>query len=213
MFGWDDFGNDGKRGGENKWEWCLVRRRGEEKNGGAQLFSLQAHQNLISQIGEKMQEKRGKRCIVDEIVLPPANRQLLFFFFFLFLSVSLLAFFFLGAHLTFCPFLLFVFIHFFHFQVIEVKYGCEWGGWCSSSSSSPHGVSLWKNIRKGWHSLSRYIMYDIGDGSKVLFWLDCWCGSSSLVARYPELYRLSCSKEASVADLMRFSNGVLHWEI
>ena len=46
----------------------------------------------------------------------PANRQLLFFFFFLFLSVSLLAFFFLGAHLTFCPFLLFVFIHFFHFH-------------------------------------------------------------------------------------------------
>ena len=70
-----------------------------------------------------------------------------------------------------------------------------------------------KILEKGWHSLSRYIMYDIGDGSKVLFWLDCWCGSSSLVARYPELYRLSCSKEASVADLMRFSNGVLHWEI
>ena len=48
---------------------------------------------------------------------------------------------------------------------------------------------------------------------KVLFWLDCWCGSSSLADRYPELYRISCSKEASVADLMRFSNGVLHWEI
>ena len=104
MFGWDDFGNDGKRGGENKWEWCLVRRGGEEKNGGAQLFSLQAHQNLISQIGEKMQEKRGKRCIVDEIVLPPANRQLLFFFFFLFLSVSLLAFFFFGRSSHFLSF-------------------------------------------------------------------------------------------------------------
>ena len=37
--------------------------------------------------------------------------------------------------------------------------------------------------------------------------------SSSLVARYPDLYRISCSKEASVADLMRYSNGVLHWEI
>ena len=56
-------------------------------------------------------------------------------------------------------------------------------------------------------------MYDIGDGSKVQFWLDCWCGTSSLAARYPELYRISCSKEASVADLMRYSNGVLHWEI
>ena len=27
------------------------------------------------------------------------------------------------------------------------------------------------------------------------------------------IYRISCSKEASVADLMRYSNGVLHWEI
>ena len=52
----------------------------------------------------------------------PANRQLLFFFFF-FAFVRFFVgffffffFFFLGAHLTFCPFLLFVFIHFFHFH-------------------------------------------------------------------------------------------------
>ena len=81
------------------------------------------------------------------------------------------------------------------------------------SFSGPYGVSLWKNIRRGWHSLSWFIMYEIGDGSKVQFWLDCWCGTSSLAVRYPELYRISCSKEASVADLMRYSNGVLHWEI
>ena len=37
--------------------------------------------------------------------------------------------------------------------------------------------------------------------------------SSSLATHYLELYRISCSKEASVAELMRFSNGVLHWEI
>ena len=97
--------------------------------------------------------------------------------------------------------------------MIEVKYSYDWGGWCSSSFFGPYGVSLWKNIRRGWHSLSRFIMYEIGDGSKVQFWLDCWCGTSSLVVRYPELYRISCSKEASVADLMRYSNGVLHWEI
>ena len=81
------------------------------------------------------------------------------------------------------------------------------------SFSGPYGVSLWKNIRRGWHSLSWFIMYEIGDGSKVQFWLDCWCGTSSLAVRYPELYRISCSKEASVADLMRYSNGVLHWEV
>ena len=97
--------------------------------------------------------------------------------------------------------------------MIEVKYSCDWGGWCSSSFSGPYGVGLWKNIRRGWHSLSRFIMYEIGDGSKVQFWLDCWCGTSLFAVRYPELYRISCSKEASVVDLMRYSNGVLHWEI
>ena len=50
-------------------------------------------------------------------------------------------------------------------QVIKVKYGCDWGGWCSSSFSSPYGVSLWKNIRQEWPSLSLYI----GGSSKSFF--------------------------------------------
>ena len=98
-------------------------------------------------------------------------------------------------------------------QVIEVKYDCDWSGWCSSSSFAPHGVSFWKNIRRGWHSLSRFFLYEIGDGSKVQFWVDSWCGSSSLVDRYPGLFRFCRRKEASVTDLMRFTNGVVHWEI
>ena len=57
-------------------------------------------------------------------------------------------------------------------QVIEAKYGCDWGGCCSSPSSGPHGVSLWKNIRRGWPSLSWFFLYEVGDGSKVRFWLD-----------------------------------------
>ena len=54
-------------------------------------------------------------------------------------------------------------------QVIEVKYGCDWGGWCSSSFSGPYGVSLWKNIRTGWPSLSRFILYEIGVDQKCSF--------------------------------------------
>ena len=45
------------------------------------------------------------------------------------------------------------------------------------------------------------------------FWLDSWCGSSSLADHYHELFRICRRKEASVADLMRYTNGVLHWEI
>ncbi|XP_075648654.1 uncharacterized protein LOC142619443 [Castanea sativa] len=94
-------------------------------------------------------------------------------------------------------------------QVIEVKYDCDWGGWCSSSFSGPYGVSLWKNIRRGWHSLSRFIMYDIEDGLKVMFWLDHWCGTSFLADRYPELYRICRRKEATMANLMRDEIGAL----
>ena len=31
-------------------------------------------------------------------------------------------------------------------QVIELKYGCVWGGWCIRSVYGPYGVGLWKNI-------------------------------------------------------------------
>ena len=58
-----------------------------------------------------------------------------------------------------------------------------------------------------------FFLFEIGDGSKVQFWLDSWCGSSSLTDCYAELFRIFRSKKASVADIMRFTNGVLHWEI
>ena len=97
--------------------------------------------------------------------------------------------------------------------MIEVKYGCEWDGWCPSSMSSPYEVSLWKYIRRGWPSLSQFILYEVGAGSKVQFWLDRWCGTSSLADCYLELFRICQNKEASVADFMNYTNRVLHWDI
>ena len=91
--------------------------------------------------------------------------------------------------------------------MINVKYGCRWGGWCSSFVLSPYGVSLWKNISWGWPSFSRYILYDIGDGSRVKFWHDRWCEETPLAVSYPELFRIFQDKEASVAKLMKFTMG------
>ena len=34
-------------------------------------------------------------------------------------------------------------------QVIELKYGCVWGGWFTRAVTGPYGVSLWKNISQG----------------------------------------------------------------
>ena len=98
-------------------------------------------------------------------------------------------------------------------QVIEMKYGCGWGGWCTRSMNGPYGVGLWKNISQGWPSFSRHILYDIGDGSRVKFWEDRWCGETSLTVRYPDLFRFCRNKDASVVELMKSSNGVLFWDV
>ena len=65
--------------------------------------------------------------------------------------------------------------------------GGGWG-WCTRSVNGPYGVGLWKNIIRGWPFFSRHILYDIGDGSRVKFWQDRWCGETSLAVSYPDLF-------------------------
>ena len=93
--------------------------------------------------------------------------------------------------------------------MIGAKYGCEGGGWCSLPVIGPHGVSLWKSISRGWPSFVRHIQFEVGAGFIVRFWQDIWCGDTSLCALYPRLFSLSRNKEAFVADLMKFPNGVI----
>ena len=98
-------------------------------------------------------------------------------------------------------------------KVIELKYGCLWGEWCSRSVNGPYGVALWKNISQDWPSFSHHILYDIGDGSRVKFWQDHWCGETLLVVSYPNLFRFCRNKEAGVAELMKSPNGFLFWDV
>ena len=98
-------------------------------------------------------------------------------------------------------------------QMIEVKYGCVWGDWCTRSLNGPYGVGLWKNISRGWPSFSRHLLYNIGDGSRVKFWQDRWCGETSLAVSYPDLLRFCRNKKVSVAELMKSTNSVLFWDV
>ena len=56
-------------------------------------------------------------------------------------------------------------------------------------------------------------LYDIDDGSKPKFWRDRWCGETPLTVSYLDLFRILRDKEASVAELMKFTNWVLYWDI
>ena len=98
-------------------------------------------------------------------------------------------------------------------KVIEAKYGCVKGGWCSNPVNSSYGVSLWKTISKDWSSFKRFISFDVRDGSRVSFWHDVWCGDNTLKETFPTLFAIACNPSASVADILRVHNDTTHWDL
>jgi hypothetical protein len=98
-------------------------------------------------------------------------------------------------------------------SILVAKYGSSWGGWHSRDITEAHGVGLWKFICKGWRSLEGHVRYDLGAGSKISFWGDVWCGESSLKESFPGLFNIASYREASIADNMERSNGMIQWNI
>ena len=47
----------------------------------------------------------------------------------------------------------------------------------------------------------------MGDGTKVKFWHDVWCGDCPLKLAFLELFSISHRKESSIDDVLHFSNG------
>jgi hypothetical protein len=81
------------------------------------------------------------------------------------------------------------------------------------SIRSPHGVSLWKHIRAGWDVFSQHISYKVGDGSRIRFWHDTWCGDSPLRNQFPILYHLARAPESRVSDICHFQGSTISWDI
>jgi hypothetical protein len=96
---------------------------------------------------------------------------------------------------------------------LEAKYGAVWGGWHSGDVSGSHGMGLWKCICMGWQIFKSRIRFDSGDGTKIRFWEDVWCGDRPLKVAFPGLFIIASFKEASIADNVERSNGVIQWNI
>jgi hypothetical protein len=92
---------------------------------------------------------------------------------------------------------------------LVAKYGSTWGGWRSCDITEAHGVGLWKFIYMGWRNFKRHFRFDPGDGSKISFWEDVWCGETSLKDSFPGLFSIASLKEASIADNVERSNDVV----
>ncbi|KAL6342854.1 hypothetical protein AAG906_016873 [Vitis piasezkii] len=59
-------------------------------------------------------------------------------------------------------------------------------------------LALWK--RKEGSLMFKNIAFLVGDGRRVRFWKDNWCGNKTLCDFFPSLYALVDSKDAWVAD-------------
>ena len=90
--------------------------------------------------------------------------------------------------------------------MISSEYRVEEGGWYSREVRDVYGVGRWKEIKKEAAALKELFQFSVGDGRRVCFWKDIWCGSEPLKMAFPNLYNLAVSKGAPVAD--RWVEGV-----
>ena len=86
-------------------------------------------------------------------------------------------------------------------QVISQKYGEDVVGWHSCEVRERYGVGLWKAIRKERDLFSSKLSFQVGNGQRVRFWRDKWCGDEPLCDSFPSLFAFSLSKEAWVVEV------------
>ena len=65
-------------------------------------------------------------------------------------------------------------------QVISRTYGVEERGWCTREVREGYGVGFWKEIRKELPLMRSNFVFSVGDGRRVRFWEDTWCGDNNL---------------------------------
>ena len=96
-------------------------------------------------------------------------------------------------------------------KVIGIKFGESPDGWHTRDIRGGYGTSLWKDIRKEWSSFFQNAVFSLGDGRRINFWKDVWCGEEALCSRYPSLFNLASNKEAKIADIWDRERGVGSW--
>ena len=62
-------------------------------------------------------------------------------------------------------------------------------------------------------NFSKLLLYEVGDGARVKFWKHVWCGDCTLKEVFSELYHLSRARDASMAEVMGWSSGRIHWDV
>ena len=85
--------------------------------------------------------------------------------------------------------------------MIKTKYGQEGLGWRTKKANGVFGVGVWKEILKEIEWCWENIVFIVGNGTKIRFWIDHWCGSTSLSQRFPQLFIMAAHRNATVEEM------------
>ena len=91
--------------------------------------------------------------------------------------------------------------------LIRVKCGEDQGGWCTKMVRARHGVGVWKELRKGWELGGGKMVFEVGNGSRVLFWKDERSGSMALCDAFPNLFVVVAHKDAVSKEMWSPNEG------
>jgi hypothetical protein len=67
--------------------------------------------------------------------------------------------------------------------------------------------------KEGVVNFSKFVRFEVGDGSQISFWHNVWCGEQALKIPYPNLFSIARCKGSCVADHLQFRNGRIQWNI
>ncbi|GFZ09766.1 hypothetical protein Acr_21g0003650 [Actinidia rufa] len=96
-------------------------------------------------------------------------------------------------------------------RVIKVKYGSFRGDWRTKDIAHSHGTGLWKGIMKAWGDFCPHVAYQLGNGSKIIFWHDEWCSLMPLQDRFPELFALATNQDVLLQEEKPISQELDKW--
>uniref|UniRef100_M1CD35 Uncharacterized protein n=1 Tax=Solanum tuberosum TaxID=4113 RepID=M1CD35_SOLTU len=71
--------------------------------------------------------------------------------------------------------------------------------------------SVWRSISDLWDLVLERSYCKVGNGRKVAFWMDKWCGQVPLSQRFPDLYDLCQMQQATIAELWNDHGWNLHF--
>nr|CAN77925.1 hypothetical protein VITISV_028684 [Vitis vinifera] len=85
-------------------------------------------------------------------------------------------------------------------KVLEAKYGQEEFGWRTRKANGVFGVGVWKEILKESTWCWENMVFKVGKGNKVRFWIDPWCGNNVLSEAFPDLFSMAAQRNVTVED-------------